>query len=68
MLEKAKKMNINDMPLWGANELQAVGFSRQMAYQLLNRADVPTIQIGNRKFVHRELFQEWLRNQAMTQA
>ncbi len=68
MSEAINKVSIREKELWEINDLRAVGFSRQMAYQLLNREDVPTIQIGKRKFVHRELFQEWLRSQAMTQA
>ena len=55
---------LNQMQIWGAKELVKAGFSRSMAYQLLNRADVPTVTIGGRKFVHRELFQEWLKRQA----
>lgn len=40
------------------------GFSRPMRYALLNRPDLPVIQIGGRKFMHRQLFDEWLRAQA----
>ncbi len=50
--------------VWGVRELEKAGFSRTMAYRLLSRSDVPTITIGGRKFVHRELFQEWLKGQA----
>lgn len=60
--------NIYQMNLWGIHELQQDGFSRSMAYQLLNREDLPTVQIGNRRFIHRELFQEWLRDQAIKKA
>lgn len=55
---------INTMTLWGAKELQKDGFSRSMAYRLLNRQDLPIVKIGNRRFIHRELFQKWLRDQA----
>lgn len=61
----SEKPSIYEMNLWGVHELQQDGFSRSMAYQLLNRKDLPTVQIGSRRFIHRELFQEWLRNQAV---
>ena len=56
--------NIHELDLWGVHELQQDGFSRAMAYQLLNRQDLPIVRIGNRRFIHRELFQKWLRDQA----
>lgn len=42
----------------------AYGFSRTGWYQLLNREDVPVVKIGGRKFLHRELFEAWLKEQA----
>ena len=50
-----------------AIDLQAMGFSRPMVYQLLNRADLPVIRIGNRRFMHREKFLLWLSTQASKQ-
>lgn len=47
-----------------ARDLQGIGFSRSAAYQLLNRADLPVIRIGSRRFLHRQLFEEWLAAQA----
>jgi predicted DNA-binding transcriptional regulator AlpA len=46
------------------HDLQLMGFSRGTAYSMLNRADLPVIRIGQRKFMHAELFEEWLRKQA----
>ena len=46
-----------------AKDLQDMGFSRSMAYALFNRADVPVIHIGKRKFIRREKFIEWLAEQ-----
>lgn len=43
-----------------AEDLQNFGFSRSMAYNFLNREDVPVIRIGKRKFIRREKFYEWL--------
>ena len=39
-------------------------FSRPMAYQLLNRKDMPVVCIGRRRFMHAALFREWLEQQA----
>lgn len=47
-----------------AHDLVHMGFTRSMAYQLLNRADMPVVQIGARKFMHQELFLDWLVKQA----
>lgn len=57
---KIEQQDIDKKAVWGAKELEKAGFSRTMAYQLLNRDDVPTIRFGGRLFVHREKFLEWL--------
>ena len=46
-----------------AKDLQDMGFFRSMSYALFNRADVPVIHIGKRKFIRREKFLEWLAEQ-----
>lgn len=55
-------MNSKDtLPMMlSANEIQAMGFTRTMAYSILNRDDVPVVKIGNRKFIQRDKFFEWL--------
>lgn len=50
--------------MMSANEIQLMGFTRTMAYAILNRKDVPVVKIGNRKFVQRDSFFEWLEAQA----
>lgn len=50
--------------MMSAKNIQSVGFSRTLAYSLLNRDDVPVITIGGRKFVQRDRFFEWLDRQA----
>lgn len=50
-----------------AKDLQDMGFSRSMSYALFNRADVPVIRIGKRKFIRREKFLEWLAEQERTE-
>lgn len=44
----------------GAADLVNLGFSRAIAYQLLNRADFPTVKIGRRLFVRYDRLIEWL--------
>ena len=48
-----------------ANEIQAMRFTRTMAYNILNRDDVPVVKIGNRKFIQRDKFFEWLDNREL---
>ena len=53
----------NTPEILSARDLQDMGFSRSMAYALFNRADVPVIHIGKRKFIRREKFLDWLAEQ-----
>lgn len=43
-----------------AKDIQRLGFSRQITYQILNRADMPVTRIGKRVFVQKDKFLEWL--------
>ena len=43
-----------------ANDIQTMGFTRTMAYSILNREDVPVVKIGSRKFIQRDKFFDWL--------
>ncbi|WP_455526352.1 hypothetical protein [Huintestinicola sp.] len=43
-----------------ANNIQTMGFTRTMAYNILDRDDVPVVKIGSRKFIQRDKFFEWL--------
>lgn len=45
-----------------ANDIQTMGFTRTMAYNILNRNDVPVVKIGSRKFIQRDKFFDWLDN------
>lgn len=52
------RVKMNDMEfsmMLTANDLQAIGFHRNMVYQIMNRSDVPIpiVKIGKRKFVRR---------------
>lgn len=42
------------------NDMVEMGFSRGMAYSLLNREDLPNIKLDGRKFMHKEKFLNWL--------
>ena len=53
----------NTPEILSAKDLQEMGFSRSMSYALFNRADVPVIHIGKRKFIRREKFLDWLAEQ-----
>lgn len=46
--------------LLSANDIQAMGFTRTMAYNILNCEDVPVVKIGSRKFIQRDKFFNWL--------
>ena len=57
-----KYVTYDQLPLMlNAEDIQAVmNISRAMAYQLMHRADFPTIVIGKRMVVPRDKFLEWL--------
>ena len=58
-----------DFPLlMSAKDLQRVGVTKTMAYQLLNREDIPVVCIGGRKFVNRDKFFQWLDSQTLASA
>ena len=36
------------------------GISRSMAYRFLNTERLPVVRIGDRRFMHRDRFEDWL--------
>lgn len=59
-----KETNRTEIPmLMSAKDIQEMGVSRAMAYQILNRNDIPVLKIGDRKMVKREDFMTWLDRQ-----
>ena len=61
--------NSFDLPMiLSAKELQAMGFSRSMAYRLLQGDLVPVVTIGKRKFIRHTTLMEWLAKQEKTSA
>ena len=55
-------MNSRDnLPMMlSANDIQTMGFTRTMAYNILDCDDVPVVKIGSRKFIQRDKFFDWL--------
>ena len=43
---------------------ELANISLRNAYRLLNRSDLPVVRIGERRYMHRALFEEWLRDEA----
>ncbi len=43
---------------------EALGISRRTMYDLLHREDFPTLKVGGRRLISRELLAEWVRAQA----
>lgn len=55
-------MNTNfELPMMmSAKDLQAMGFSRSMAYRLLQGDLIPVVTIGKRRFIRHTTLMEWL--------
>lgn len=51
---------INIPQFLGARDLQKLGFSRSMAYRLLNMQVLEAFQIGGRKFIDKDLLFSWI--------
>lgn len=49
-------MNVADLQ-------QALGIGRAQAYELVNRADFPTIRLGRKILIPRDAFLRWLDKQ-----
>lgn len=43
---------------------EKANISLRNAYRLLNREDLPVVEIGKRRYMHRALFEQWLAEQA----
>lgn len=43
---------------------EAIGVSRATMYELIHREGFPTLKVGNRRLISRELLAEWVRRQA----
>ena len=59
--------NNHELPMiMSAKDLQAMGFSRSMAYRLLQGDLIPIVTIGSRKFIRHQTLLEWLAEQEKT--
>lgn len=47
-----------------AEAAQALGISRPTMYGLIHREGFPTLKVGNRRLISKELLAEWVRTQA----
>lgn len=47
-----------------AEAAQQLNVSKPKMYQIARRSDSPAIRLGGRTAVHRELFEQWCREQA----
>lgn len=43
---------------------EALGISRRSMYELLHKEGFPTLKVGGRRLISRELLAEWVREQA----
>lgn len=65
--ECQQTINTKELPeLLSERHRESYGLSRTGWYQLLNRNDVPVVKIGGRKYLHREMFEKWLKEQVQT--
>lgn len=43
---------------------EALGISRRAMYDLIHREDFPTLKVGGRRLISKELLAEWVKAQA----
>ena len=56
-----------DLPMMmSAKDLQSMGFSRNMAYRLLQGDLIPVVCIGKRRFIRHDSLLNWLAEQEQT--
>ena len=63
-MQKRKRVtSLDEMPVTlNADEMaEVLHISRARAYQLLNRADFPTLKIGRRLLVTKDALRDWMR-------
>ena len=56
-----KPINRENLPLLlSARDAEKLGISKTMYYRLTHMASVPTVLLGDRRYIHRDRFFEWL--------
>lgn len=63
-MDELRKQAYEPPLMLSAKDIQKLGFSRALAYRFLNRADMPVVIVGGRKYLHRDMFLAWLAQQA----
>ena len=59
--DEPKPINRETLPLLlSARDVEKLGNSRTMNYRLTYMASVPTVLLGERRYIHRDRFFEWL--------
>ena len=59
--EDPTPINRETLPLLlSARDVEKLGISRTMYYRLTHMASVPTVLLGERRYIHRDRFFEWL--------
>ena len=59
--DEPKPINRETLPLLlSARDVEKLGISRTMYYRLTHMASVPTVLLGERRYIHRDRFFEWL--------
>jgi predicted DNA-binding transcriptional regulator AlpA len=56
MDEQKQMLDVNDIRT-------ITGLGRAKAYELMNSGKFHVVKIGNRKFVHREVLEKWLKGE-----
>ncbi len=46
--------------------MQMMGVGRDRAYEIIKRKEFPSIQVGRRYLVHKEVFEKWLKGELVT--
>lgn len=48
----------------GVNEImQMMGIGRNRAYEIIKQKEFPSIKVGRRYLVHKEVFEKWLKGE-----
>ena len=68
IIEHGQLINQENFPLLlSAKDAQKIGISRASYCRLTHRVDVPVVVIGERRYIHRDLFFEWLEREVNIQ-
>ncbi len=46
--------------------MQMMGIGRNRAYEIIKQKEFPSIKVGRRYLVHKEVFEKWLKGELVT--